>query len=234
MVQTLSQTIIIPIAGMIITAILCYELISLVTDKNNMNDSGTYVFFKFIFKAGIATYLVSHVFDITMAIFDVGRHVVNGATAVISRDTHIDSTAMLQAARTAMDSMETSELFVLLMETAILSLVMMAVSLLVSVLLVHRMIQIYLYCSIAPIPFATLSNKDWGNTGTNYIRGLMALAFQGFFMMLCVGIYAKLVQGINFSGELQMQLIKIAGLAIALILALFKTDSISKSIFNAN
>lgn len=234
LVKNLSETVIIPIAGMIIAAILCYELIQMIIDKNNLNDSGTYIFFKWIFKACIGIYLVSHVFDITLAIFDVGRHVVNSATAVIAGSTNIDSAAMLSQATAAMTTMETSELFVLVLITTLLRFVMLGVSLLVAVMLVMRMIQVYLYCSIAPIPFSTMVNRDWGTTGQNYIKGLLALAFQGFFMMLCIGIYAKLVQNIDFSGDLQVQLLKIAGLAVALIMALFKTDGISKSIFGAS
>lgn len=233
-VRGLSETVIIPIAGLIISAVLCYELIQLIIDKNNLNDSGTYIFFKWIFKACIGIYFVSHVFDITLAIFDVGRHVVNSATSFIGSNTAIDSATMLAQAQTAMESMGISELLVLMLITSILRLVMLAVSLLVTVMLTMRMIQVYLYCSVAPIPFSTMVNRDWGSTGTNYIKGLLALAFQGFFIMLCIGIYAKLVQSIDFSGDLQMQLLKVVGLAVTLIMALFKTGSISKSIFGAS
>lgn len=234
MVRTLSETVIIPIAGMIITAILCYELIQMVTDKNNLNDSGTYVFFKFAFKGGIAVYLLSHTFDITMAIFDVGRYVVSHATSVINSTANIDTASMIDQAVEMMEQMGIGELCGLVLITLLLRFAMLAVSILIMVMLINRMIQIYIYCSVAPIPFATITNRDWGNTGTNYVRGLLALAFQGFFMMVCVGIYAQLVNSISFSGSLLTELLKVAGYAVALCMALYKTDSISKSIFNAS
>lgn len=233
MIQVLSETVIIPIAGLIITAILCYELIQMVIDKNNFSDSGTYVFFKFVFKSGMAVYFLSHTFDFTMAIFDVGRYIVNHAVSVINDTANISTSEMVALAQEQMKDMELGELCGLAAITFLLKFAMLAVTILIMLMLIQRMIQIYIYCSIAPIPFATLTNRDWGNTGTNYIRGLLALAFQGFFMMVCVGIYAALVNGIRFEGDLVMQLLKIAGYVVALCMALFKTDSISKSIFSS-
>ena len=234
MIKTLSETVIIPIAGMIITAILCYELIQMVTDKNNLNDSGTYVFFKFTFKSGIAVYLLSNTFDITMAIFDVGRHVVSSAVSVINDQANISTTEMVAMAQEQMADMGLGELCGLVAISFLLRFAMLAVSVLIMVMLVQRMIQIYIYCSIAPIPFATITNRDWGTTGTNYVKGLLGLAFQGFFMMICVGIYAALVNSISFSDSLIMELLKVAAYAVALTMAMFKTDSIAKSIFNGS
>ena len=188
MIQNLSSTVILPIAGMIITFVLCYELISMLTEKNNMHDIDTWMFFKYFFKMMIAVYLVSNTFNITMAVFDVGQHVVNSAAGVISGNAAIDVTDLLAAMETAMEDMEVGELVVLALETLLVSFGMKIMSVVITIACYGRMIEIYLYTSVAPIPFATMTNREWGQIGTNYLRGLFALAFQAFLMMVCVGI----------------------------------------------
>jgi hypothetical protein len=120
------------------------------------------------------------------------------------------------------------------METLIISNAMKLLSILITVILYGRMIEIYLTCSIAPIPFATLTNREWGQIGNNYIRGLLALAFQGFFMMICVAIYALLVQSIIVTDNIHKSILQIAAYTVILCFTLFKTGSLSKSIFNAH
>lgn len=197
LIQNLSDSVIVPIAGMIITFVLCYELISMFTEKNNMHEVDTWMFFKYFFKMWVAVYLVSHTFDITMAVFDVGQHIVNAAGGVIESDTAINIDTMLEQMKTAMESMEIGELVILALETMLVSLCMKIMSVLITVILYGRMIEIYLYTSVAPIPFSTMSNREWGQIGNNYFRGLFALGFQGFFMMVCVGIYAVLIATIR-------------------------------------
>ena len=189
MIHNLSNSVIIPIAGMIITFIMCYELISMLTEKNNMHDIDTWMFFKYIFKMMIAVYLLSNTFNITMAVFDLGQHVVNAAAGVISHDTAIDTTQLLTSIETAMVDMEIGELVVLALETLLVSFGMRIMSIVITIACSGRMIEIYLYTSVAPIPFATMTNREWGQIGSNYLRGLFALAFQAFLMMVCVGIY---------------------------------------------
>ena len=193
MIQNLSESVIVPIAGMIITFVLCYELISMLTEKNNMHDIDTWMFFKYFFKMWVAVWIVSHTFTITMAVFDVGQSVVSRAAGVISSDTAINIDTMISTMETAMESMEIGELVILALETMLVSLCMKIISVFITVILYGRMIEIYLYSSVGAIPFATMSNREWGQIGNNYLRGLFALAFQGFFMMVCVGIYAVLV-----------------------------------------
>lgn len=234
MIKNLSNNVIIPIAGLIITFVLCYELITAITEKNNMHDIGTETFFKFIFKACVAVFLLSHTFDIVMAIFDVGQWVVNQSASSISKDTNVDVLSMYLQFKSGLDAMDVGELFLLMIEALIVSLAVKAIAVLVTVVLVNRMIEIYLYCSIAPIPFATFTNREWGNTGTNYIRSLVALAFQAFFIMVIVGIYAALVKGLADATDLHGMLLKIGAYSIILCMSLFKTSSISKSIFNAH
>ena len=234
MIQNLSKNVVIPIAGLIITFVLCYELITMITEKNNMHDIDTFMFFKYVFKSCVAVMLLSHTFEITMAIFDVGQWIVNQAAVSITNDTYVDVTSIYIQFRDSLDAMGTGELIALMLEATVVSLAVKAIAILVSVVLINRMIEIYLYCSVAPIPFATMTNREWGNIGTNYIRSLLSLAFQGLFIMVIVGIYSALVKDILIVSDLHSMLMRIGMYSIVLCLTLFKTSSISKSIFNAH
>lgn len=234
LIQNLSQTVIVPIAGLIITFVLCYELITMVTQKNNFHEFETYNIFLWIFKAYVAIYLVTNTFNITMAVFDVGQHIVNGAAGVISGSTAVDASAAIATLTEALEDMEIGELFLLAMETLLISLTMSILSVIITVIMYGRMIEIYLYTSVAPIPFATMTNKEWGNIGNNYLKGLFALAFQGFFMLVCVGIYSVLVNAMTISTNLHGAMFSVAAYTVVLAFSLFKTGSLSKSIFNAH
>jgi len=235
MIRSLSENVMIPIAGLIISAVLCYELITMVMDKNNMHDIGSEFLFRYLFKACIAVLLLSKTFDITMAVFDVGSHIVADAAGVISGGTSIDVTGALTGIfNSQLAAMGIGELIGLGIETMIVSLCMKIMSVLITVVLYGRMIEIYLYISVAPVPFATLSNREWGSIGNNYIKGLCALAFQGFFIMVCVGIYSVLISGVAVSGNLHTALWSAAAYTVILCFSLFKTGSIAKSILNAH
>ena len=234
MIQGLSNNVIVPIAGIIITMVLCYELISMMTERNNLHEVDTWMFFKYFVKMWVAVYLVSNTFNIVMAVFDIGQSVVSSAAGYITGRAAIDVSGMIATMETAMESMGIPELMMLSIETALVSLCMKLISILIMVILYGRMIEIYLYSSVAPIPFATMSNREWGQIGTNYFRGLFALAFQGFLMMVCVGIYAVLVASMNITGNIHMALFEIAAYTIILCYSLMKTSSLSKSIFNAH
>lgn len=234
MVQSLSQNVIVPIAGLIISFVLCYELISMVTERNNMHDIDTWIFFKWVFKSFIAVFLVSNTFNITMAIFDVGQRIVNEAGGLIGNDTEIDALGVIHDLGTQMQQMDIGELMQLSIETMLISMCMKIVSVLITVVMYGRMIEIYLYTSVAPVPFATFINREWGQVGNNYLRGLLALGFQGFFIMVIVGIYCVMVQNIQISQDIHQALFRIAAITVVLCVALFKTGSISKSVFNAH
>ena len=234
MIQGLSQTVIVPIAGMIITFVLCYELISMVTERNNLHDTDTWMFFKWVFKAFVAVYLVTNTFNITMAIFDVGQRLVSAAAGVIGGNTSLDVASTITTLETSMETMELGELLQLAMETMLVSMCMKIISILITVVLYGRMIEIYLYTSVAPVPFATLTNREWGQVGNNYARGLIALGFQGFFIMVIVGIYCVLVNSMIVAADIHSALFSIAAYTVILCFALFKTGSVSKSIFNAH
>ena len=209
MVQNLSESVVIPIAGLIITFVLCYELITMITEKNNT-------------------------FDIVMAVFDVGQHLVTSAAGVIGRDTNIDVDSTLQQMRLSMATMDVGELLQLTIETMLISMCMKIMSILITVIMYGRMIEIYLYTSIAPVPFATMTNREWGSIGTNYARGLLALGFQGFFIIVCVGIYAVLVNSMTIAANVHSALFSIAAYTVILCFALFKTGGLAKQVFNAH
>ena len=235
MIKTLSDNVIVPIAGMIISFVLIYELITMVIDKNNMHDFDTSLFFRFLLKACIAVSLLSQTFDIVMAVFDVGNHVVMQAAGVISGSTSLDvQTTLVNMFNSQLENMGIGELIGLGMETMIVSLGMKIMSVLITVILYGRMIEIYLYVSVAPIPAATVTNREWGSVGTNYLKGLIALAFQGFFIMVCVAIYAVLVASVAVADNLHTALWSVAAYTVILCFSLFKTGSLSKSIFNAH
>lgn len=234
MVKGLSDNMIVPIAGIIITFVLCYELISMVTEKNNMQEMDTWMFFKWFFKAAVAIYLLTNTFNIVIAVFDIGQHVVGGAAGVIGGSTSIDIASTLDTMRTGMEAMEIGELLGLTIETLLISLCLKIMSILITVILYGRMIEIYLTVSVAPIPFATMTNREWGNIGTNYFRGLFALAFQGFLIMVCVGIYAVLINNMIIADNIHSALFSVAAYTVILCFSLFKTGSLSKSIFNAH
>ena len=234
MIRTLSENIIVPIAGLVITYVLCYELITMITDKNNMHDVDTFMFFKWFFKSWVAVYLVTHTFDITMAVFELAQHVVGGAAGVIGNSTSINVNAALSAMQSQLGSMEIPELLLLIMETSLVSLCMKIMSILITVILYGRMIEIYLYCSVAPIPFATMTNREWGQIGNNYLRSLFALGFQGFLIMICVGIYAVLVNSMIIANNLHSAIFSLASYTVILCFSLFKSGALAKSIFNAH
>lgn len=234
LIRNLADNVMMPIAGIIISLILSYELISMITAGNNLQGFDTWVFFKFLFKSWVAVYLLSNTFTITMAVFDVGQHIVNNAAGVISGSTNIDISATIATMDTLMETMELGELVMLALETALISLTMKIMSILITVILYGRMVEIYIYVSVAPIPFSTMANREWGNIGTNYFKGLFALAIQGFFMMVCVGIYSVLVNSMTVSANIHMALFSIAAYTVILCFSLFRTSSLSKSVLGAH
>ena len=233
-VQNLSETVIVPIAAVIITYVLCYELISMLIDRNNMHDFDTALFLKYIFKAGIAVFLLSKTSDIVMAMFDLGSQMTLNAGAAIYHEAGIpDIASDVIAIHARLDAMTTGELWSFVFETMFAKLIINIMSILITVIMYGRMIEIYLYVSCAPIPFATLGNKEWGSIGTNYIKSIFALALQGFFIMVCVGIYAALVSGLVVAEDLSAAVWQLMAHTVVLCFSLFKTGSLAKAILTA-
>ncbi len=234
MIRGLSDSVMLPIATMVITFVLCYELISMIMEKNNMQDFDTWLFFKYFLKMSIAVYVVSHTFDIVMAIFDVGQHIVTSASSVISGSTAVDISDMMTDMETKLEAMEMGEMIILTFETFLVSFCLKILSIIITVILYIRMVEIYLYISVSPVTFSTFGNKEIGQIGSNYVKGLIALAFQGFFIMVCVGIYAVLVSTIQISDDIHSALFGVMGYTVILAFSLMKTGSLSKSVFSAH
>ena len=234
MVQSLSENVIVPIAGLVVTFVLCYELITMITDRNNLHDLDTWIFFKWIFKAFIAVTIISNTWNIVMATFDVAQHMVNQASGVISSEASVDISSNIESMMFGIEEMEISALLGLMLETTIARFAMNAISILITVILYGRMIEIYLVSSVAPIPMATLANKEWGQTGTNYFKGLFALAIQAFFIMVCVGIYAVLVRTLTVTDNIHASILMILTYTVLLCFSLFKTGSLARSVLNTH
>ena len=234
MIRSLSDNVIVPIAGLIITFVMCYELIHLVIEKNNLNDFETFVFFKWIFKTFVAVWLVTNTWNIVMGIFDVTQSVVNSSAGVIIGRTDIDISSVTTDLETRLEAMELGALFGLWFQTLFVGLTMNALSICIMLVVYGRMIEIYLVTSVAPIPMATLGNHEWSSVGQNYLKSLLALGFQAFLIMVCVGIYAVLVQTISLTGDISGAIWSCMGYTVLLCFTLFKTGSLAKSIFSAH
>lgn len=232
MIQNLSESVVVPIAGMILTFVLVYELIQMILEKNNMHEFDTFNIYKWIFKTFVAAYLLTNCFTITMAVFDVAQHVVSQSAGIINGN--LDVTASLADLQTQLEAMGVWELIGLWLETNIINLCMWILSIVIFVIVYGRMIEIYLTVSLAPIPFSTMANREWGAMGQNYLRSLFALGFQGFLILVCIAIYAVLVQSIPASSSIHGAIWGTAGYTVLLAFALFKTGSLSKSVFNAH
>lgn len=233
MVRNVSESVIIPIAGMILTFIACYELIQLIIEHNNLANFETWIFFKWVFKTFAAVLLITNTFNITMAVFDVAQHVVNASAGIISGSTAIDA-SQLEAMRDTLEEMELGPLFGLFLQSFVVQLCSIALSVVIFVIVYGRMVEIYLMTSLAPIPFATFGNREQSQIGQNYIRSLFALGFQGFLIMICVGIYAVLIQSISFSDHIMASIWGVMGYTVLLCFTLFKTGNLAKSVLSAH
>lgn len=233
MIRNISETVILPIAGVILTFIARYELIQLVTEHNNLAQLDTWIIFKWVFKTFVAVLIVANTFNIVMAVFDVAQHVINESGGLISGSTAITQQD-LETTRATLEGMKVGPLLGVFLETFILKMMLQILSALVFVIIYARMIEIYLMTSLAPIPLATLGNREQSQIGQNYLRSLFALGLQGLLILICVGIYAVLIKNYAVSGHLVADVWGIVGYTILLCFTLFKTGSLAKSILNAH
>lgn len=234
MIRSLSENVVVPIAGIILTFVACLELIQMLIDRNNMHDFDTFLFFKWIFKTYAAVLIVTNTWNIVMAVFDVAQHVVGQAAGVIVGDTALDVTALLGDMEAALMDMDVGPLFGLWFQSSLMGIIAWALSICIFIIVYGRMIEIYMTTALAPIPMATMVNREWGQMGQNYLRSLFALGFQAFLIMVCMGIYAVLVQGITVGSDIGAALWTCIGYTVLLFFTLFKTSSIAKSLFNAH
>lgn len=231
MIQTLSETVIIPIAGIILTFVICYELIHMIIDQNNMHNFDTFNLYKWVFKTFCAVLILTHTFDIVMGVFELAQTVVNQSAGLIQGS--LDLSATLADLDTQLEAMGIWELLGLCLETNIISLCIKAISIAIFVVIYGRMLEIYLTVSIAPIPFSTMVNREWGQIGNNYLKTLFALAFQGFLIMVCIAIYGILIATIASADSIHMAIWGTAGYTALLCFSLLKTGSLSKALFGA-
>ena len=231
-IKTINNNVIIPIAGLIITAVLCIELINLVMQKNNMHDSDTFELFKYIIKMWVAVYLVTHAFDFSMAVFDVAQSLVNQAAGVINTSAVVSMDQVTEMVALLEDK-GIGELIMILLETSLVKISIQAISLIITVVVYGRMFEIYIYSSVSAIPFATMGNKEWGQIGNNYIKGLFALGLQGLFLIICLGVYAVLVKTISIT-DIHTSIFMVLAYALLLGLTMLKTGTLEKSILNAH
>lgn len=233
MIRNISESVILPIAGMVLTFIACYELIQMLIEHNNLANFETWTFFKWVFKTFLAVTLISNTFNITMAVFDVAQQVISRSGGLISGSTSV-SDATLTAMQATLEGMDLGPLLGLYLQTFVVQVTMLALSAIIFVIVYGRMVEIYLMVSLAPIPFATFGNHEQSHTGQNYLRSLFALGFQGFLIMICVGIYAVLIQNLSFSANIISSIWGVMGYTVLLAFTLFKTGSLAKSVFAAH
>ena len=235
MVRNLSETVIVPIASIVLTFVMCYELIQLIIEKNNLHDFDTWIFFKWIFKTFCAVLIVTNTWNIVMAVFDVAQNVVSQSAGVIISDAGIDISSVTADLETQLADWSIGALLGLWFQSIFVGLCTQILSICIFLVIYGRMIEVYLVTSIGPIPFATMANREWGNTGQNYLRSLLALGFQAFLIMICVGIYAVLVESISLSGDnISGAIWGCMGYTVLLCFTLFKTGSLAKSLFGAH
>ncbi len=234
MIQNLSDNVVVPIAGIILTFVMCLELIQMLIDRNNMHDFDTFLFFKWIFKTYVAVMIVTNTWNIVMAIFDVAQNVVNAASGQIISDTAIDVNSLIADMESSLESMELGPLLGLWFQSSLMGLLSWGITICIFIIVYGRMIEIYMVTSVAPIPMATMVNREWGQMGQNYLRSLFALGFQAFLIMVCVAIYAVLVQNISVGSDVSGAIWTAIGYTVLLCFTLFKTSSVAKSVFNAH
>ena len=232
LIRRLSETVVLPIAGLLLTFVMTWELIQLIIDRNNLHEMDTWIFFKWVFKTMIAVLILSNTFNIVMGIFDVSQSVVNSAAGIISNSTNV-TPGMMDALRTQLEALDIGPLLGLWLQSVLVGIVVTALNIVVFVIIYGRMIEIFLLTSLAPLPMATLTSREMGGMGQNYLKSLLAIGFQGLLIMVCVAIYAVLVQSIATSGDPFGMIWMTIGMTVLLCFTLFKTGTISKTIFGA-
>ena len=233
LIRQLSETVVLPIAGLILTFVMCYELIQMIIDRNNLHDIDTWMFFKWVFKTFVAVMILSNTFNIVMAVFDVAQSVINSAGGLISGSTAV-TPGMMDTLRADLMAMDIGPLIGLFLQSFLIQIIVLALNIVVFVIVYGRMVEIYLLTSLAPIPFATVVNREIGSMGHNYFKSLLAVGFQGLLILVCVAIYAVLVQSIAIGGDPIGAIWSTIGYTVLLCFTLFKTGSLAKSIFGAH
>lgn len=234
MIRNLSDNVILPIAGVILALVATLELIQMIVDRNNMYDMDTFMLAKWVFKTACAVVIVTNTWNIVMAVFDVAQSVVSRASGLVIADTDIRIDSVIVGLEAKLAEMELGALFGLWVQSMFVGFTMWALAICIFIITYGRMIEIYLVTSVAPIPMATMANREWGQMGQNYLRSLFALGFQAFLIIICVAIYAILVRGIAVESDVSTAIWTCMGYTVLLCFTLFKTSSLARSIFHAH
>ena len=234
MIRSLSDNVILPIAGVILAVVMTLELLQLITDRNNMHDVDTWMFFKWVFKTACAVIIVTNTWNIVMGVFEAAQSVINDASGVVVGNVSIDIASNFADLEERLMEMSLGQLLGLWLQSFVVGITMWFLAICIFVIAYGRMIEIYLVTSVAPIPMATMVNREWGQMGTNYLRNLLALGFQGFLIIVCVAIYAVLVQNMIVDANISTAIWSCMGYTVLLCFTLFKTGSLAKSVFNAH
>lgn len=234
MIRNLSDNVILPIAGVILALVATLELIQMIVDRNNMHDMDTFMLAKWVFKTACAVVIVTNTWNIVMAVFDVAQSVVSRASGLVIADTDIRIDSVIVGLEAKLAEMELGTLFGLWVQSMFVGFTMWALAICIFIITYGRMIEIYLVTSVAPIPMATMANREWGQMGQNYLRSLFALGFQAFLIIICVAIYAILVRGIAVESDVSTAIWTCMGYTVLLCFTLFKTSSLARSIFHAH
>lgn len=233
MIRSLSETVVLPIAGIVLTFVMCYELIQLIIERNNLHDIDTWIFFKWIFKTFVAVMILSNTWNIVMAVFDVAQHVVAQSAGLVQGSTDITA-GMMATLEAELQLMDVGPLLGLWLQSMFIGITMIALNIVVFIVVYGRMIEIYMLTSLAPVPMATVVNRELGHMGQNYFRSLLAVGFQGLLIMVCLAIYAVLVQGVATGGDPIGAIWTVVGYTVLLCFTLFKTGSLAKSVLGAH
>lgn len=234
MIHTLSESVIVPIAGAILAFVMTLELMQMITEKNNLGDVDTWMFFKWAFKSAAAILIVTNTWNIVMGVFDMAQSVVSRASGVIVSNASIDISTVMADLAGRLGAMEVGPLFGLWFQSLFAGICTWALTICIFIVIYGRMIEIYLVTSLAPIPMATMMNREWGSMGQNYFRSLLALGFQAFLIIVCVAIYAVLVRNISSTTDINAAIWTCLGYTVLLCFCLFKTSSLAKGVFNAH
>lgn len=234
MIRNLSDNVILPIAGVILALVATLELIQMIVDRNNMHDMDTFMLAKWVFKTACAVVIVTNTWNIVMAVFDVAQSVVSRASGLVIADTDIRIDSVIVGLEAKLAEMELGALFGLWVQSMFVGFTMWALAICIFIITYGRMIEIYLVTSVAPIPMATMANREWEQMGQNYLRSLFALGFQAFLIIICVAIYAILVRGIAVESDVSTAIWTCMGYTVLLCFTLFKTSSLARSIFHAH
>lgn len=249
-IDNICDNIVAPIGGMILVIILLYELISVVIGGNNFREFDTSIFFKWIFKCLCGVILISHTSDIIIGVFSMGSGITKDALELaVTGDVITEEIATIagdiQTMLTTQCEGEWGILVTFLLFSLIMWIAVVASLVIVMLVIISRMIEAFMYISIAPIPMSTFMNKEWGTIGNNWLRNLLAIAFQGVFIVVAIALFQTMFT-VTLQGMLEVDLTDGASIdlyfnmilcivwAIALCFTVFRSSSVSKSVFNAH